>query len=54
MKSSGLKADESLRQNYQDALSAKILYLKDIYNSLNENTVMIVTSDSGKIVYYSF
>lgn len=33
---------------YKEALSAKVMYLKSLYEKLNKNTVMIITSDTGK------
>jgi len=36
---------------YKEALSGKVLYLKSIYEILDENTTMIITSDSGKLIF---
>ena len=34
---------------YKEALNAKIHYIRKLYEQLNENTVMIITSDASKI-----
>jgi len=36
---------------YKEALSGKVLYLKSIYEILDENTTMIITSDTGKLIF---
>ncbi len=37
--------------NYKEALNAKVHYILKLYEKLNENTVMIITSDASNIIF---